>query len=319
MPHTSTDAVQPLLFTPRELLACGLRDAHHHPLVGERTLSGGVRSWRTSPAAAWQHPLVELGRTANSFCSIVLDCDSRESVALAYATVEGWGPVPRPNVVARRRASGHVHLGWNLRIPVFRGAKARPRPLAMLGRIAEHYAEAMRSDKGYVGVLSYNPVHSDYLSEYPRLEPFGLGELAEAIPGNWRRPAKAEDLATEVGRNCHLFKALCKLSLACSDDGLLLWASTLNREYSTPLPYAEVRGVWRSVCRYRARWRVHGHQQSFIWKQAAVGRRGGAASGVVRRAGSLTERQPWADLGISRATWYRRLPKHCVSGAETRH
>ena len=31
------------------------------------------------------------------------------------------------------------------------------------------------------------------------------------------------------------------------------------------------------------------------------------ASGVVRRAGSLTERQPWADLGVSRATWYRRF------------
>ena len=28
---------QPLLFAPSELLACGLHDAHHHPLVGERT------------------------------------------------------------------------------------------------------------------------------------------------------------------------------------------------------------------------------------------------------------------------------------------
>ena len=28
---------QPLLFAPSELLACGLRDAHHHPLVGVRT------------------------------------------------------------------------------------------------------------------------------------------------------------------------------------------------------------------------------------------------------------------------------------------
>ena len=38
-------------------------------------------------------------------------------------------------------------------------------------------------------------------------------------------------------------------------------------------------------------------------RAAARGRR----SGVVRRAGSLTERQPWADLGVSRATWYRRF------------
>ena len=57
------DLHQPLLFAPSELLACGLRDAHHHPLVGERT-EDGVRSWRTSPAMAWEHPLVEWARTA---------------------------------------------------------------------------------------------------------------------------------------------------------------------------------------------------------------------------------------------------------------
>ena len=56
---------EPLLFAPSELLACGLRDAHHHPLVGVRT-EDGVRSWRTSPATAWEHPLVEWARTGLS-------------------------------------------------------------------------------------------------------------------------------------------------------------------------------------------------------------------------------------------------------------
>ena len=35
----------------------------------------------------------------------------------------------------------------------------------------------------------------------------------------------------------------------------------------------------------------------------------GTWSGESRRPGSLTERQPWADLGVSRATWYRRRSK----------
>ena len=52
---STPDLHQPLLFAPSELLACGLRDAHHHPLVGVRT-EAGVRSWRTSPATAWEHP-----------------------------------------------------------------------------------------------------------------------------------------------------------------------------------------------------------------------------------------------------------------------
>ena len=299
---STPDLHQPLLVAPSELLACGLRDAHHHPLVGVRT-EDGVRSWRTSPATAWEHPLVEWARTATSYCSIVLDCDSRESQELACAVEAGYGDLPRPNVAAQRASSGHLHLGWNLRTPVHRGATSRPRPLAALGRIAEYYAVTLRSDRGYVGVLAYNPVHSDYATVYPRSEPYDLAELARALPAHWRRPARAADLVSAPGRNCHLFAALCKLALGGSDEGLLTWARTLNSEFAVPLPESEVRGIWRSVCRYLARWRVQGHQQGWLFRQAARGRR----SGVVRRAGSLTERQPWADLGVSRATWYRRF------------
>ena len=224
---------QPLLFAPSELLACGLRDAHHHPLVGVRT-EDGVRSWRTSPATAWGHPLVEWARTATSYCSIVLDCDSRESQELACAVEAGYGDLPRPNVAAQRASSGHLHLGWNLRTPVHRGAASRPRPLAALGRIAEYYAVTLRSDRGYVGVLAYNPVHGDYNTVYPRSEPYDLAELARALPAHWRRPSKPADLATAPGRNCALFAALCKLALGGSDEGMLIWARTLNREFSAP-------------------------------------------------------------------------------------
>ena len=188
-----------------------------------------------------------------------------------------------------------------------RGVASRPRPLAALGRIAEHYAVTLRSDRGYVGVLAYNPVHGDYNTVYPRTDPYDLAGLARALPANWRRPSKPADLATAQGRNCALFAALCKLALGGSDEGLLTWARTLNREFSVPLADAEVRGVWRSVCRYLARWRGQGHQQAWLFRQAARGRKGGSASGVVRRAGSLTERQPWVNLGVSRATWYRRF------------
>ena len=159
-----------------------------------------------------------------------------------------------------------------------------------------------------MGVLAYNPVHGDYNTVYPRSEPYDLAELAHALPAHWRRPSKPADLATAPGRNCALFAALCKLALGGSDDGLLTWARTLNREFSVPLSDAEVRGIWRSVCRYRARWRTQGHQQAFLFRQTARGRKGGTASGVARRAGTPLEydREPWESAGVSRATWYRR-------------
>ena len=65
---------------------------------------------------------VEWARTATSYCSIVLDCDSRESQELACAVEAGYGDLPRPNVAAQRASSGHLHLGWNLKTPVHRGA-----------------------------------------------------------------------------------------------------------------------------------------------------------------------------------------------------
>ena len=285
---------QPLLFAPSELLACGLRDAHHHPRVGERTAGGDVRSWQTSPAKAWSYPLIEWPRTANSYCSLVLDCDSRESQELALDVVEvGSLDLPRPNVVAKRSASGHLQLGWNLRTPVHRGETARPRPLMAFGRITEYYTAMLQADRGYVGALSYNPVHGDYQTIYPHSEPYDLSELAEPIPGTWRRPARAVDLATVPGRNCHMLAALCKLSLRCSDEGLLTWARILNQEYSIPLPDAEVMGIWRSVCRYRKRWRVRGHKREWLWKQASRGRRGGLVSkggGRPRKWSSEAER-----------------------------
>ena len=62
------------------------------------------------------------------------------------------------------------------------------------------------------------------------------------------------------------------------------------------------------MCRYRARWHTEGHQQGWLWKQAARGKRGGLAAGVKRRAGTplAHDRAPWEVEGISRAWWYRK-------------
>ena len=61
-----------------------------------------MRSWRTSPATAWEHPLVEWARTATSYCSIVLDCDSREK---SRTRVCGRGGL-------RRSAEAHLLRRW---------------------------------------------------------------------------------------------------------------------------------------------------------------------------------------------------------------
>ena len=124
---------QPLLFAPAELLDCGLRDAHTHPLVGVRT-EDGVRSWRTSPARAWAFPLIEWVRTGNSYAALGFDCDSLDAVERAAASCMGAGDLPTPNICATRTASGHAQMFYLLDRPVYRGERARAKPLSYLGR-----------------------------------------------------------------------------------------------------------------------------------------------------------------------------------------
>ena len=223
-----------------------------------------------------------------------------------------WGRAicRRRTSAPRARRAGHAQVFYLLDRPVHRGEHARAKPLQYLARVSEYYRATFGADAGYRGVLASNPIHSDYQTSYPRIEPYTLDQLAGAIPKGWRTPRVP---TTAEGRNVSLFLELCKLSLRCSDDGLLTWARTLNSEFPDPLPDAEVRGVWRSVCGYRVKWRSQGHQQGWLWRQAARGRKGGLIggrrSGEVRRAGTPLEhdRTPWVDLGVSRATWYRRF------------
>ena len=221
----------------------------------------------------------------------------------------GAGDLPTPNAVMSRRASGHVHAAWLLHTPVHRGATAREKPRRLFGRIAEYYTVTAGADTGYVGILAANPTHTDYTASYPRDEPYGLHDLARCIPARWRVPVLP---ASEPGRNCKLFAALCRLALGCSDDGLLVWARSLSREFDTPLPDADVRATWRSVCRYRVGWRARGHDPRWLAKQASTGRKGGAAGKGKARPASLFDSisneaaRPWDAEGVSRAWWYRK-------------
>ena len=298
MTATAEQARLPLDYAPVELRAHGLRDAHVRPLVATRT-AAGVRSWRTDPSKAWAWPLVEWSRTGNSYAALGFDCDSREAIERAAASCMGAGDLPTPNVYATRTASGHAQVFYLLDRPVHRGELARAKPLTYLARVSEFYRATLGADTGYTGVLSSNPVHGDYATSYPRAEPYALGVLSEAIPKGWRVPRPA---TTAEGRNVELFLALCRRGLQDTDAQLSAWGNTYNDGFVRPLDAAELQGVLKSVYRYRARWREQGHQQSFLFRQSARGRKGGTASGLVRLERVLLQglgsraRIRWVDL-----------------------
>ena len=76
-----------------------------------------------------------------------------------------------------------------------------------------------------------------------------------------------------------------------------------NAQFEAPLPVAEVKATAKSIARWTY---AHLSPAGFSRSQARKGTKGGKRSGEIRRAGSTEEAQPWLELGISRATYYRR-------------
>lgn len=288
----------------------GLIETHRYPYVSKGGTYWFVR--RVPTATAWsKYPEVEL-HSATARTALVLDCDSdpRDYLAVAF----GDPRIRPPNWIVSS-SSGHAHVVYTLARPVLRGEQAPKKPLFLLGRIAEFYAAAYQADSGYVGLLTHNPVHPRYQDNTTWWceAPWWLEDLAADIPPRWRIPPKP---VTVEGRNSTLFRAAMRHFGkprnwdASTDLGdVLAWIEACFDDWYGELPHNgwhrnECRWIAKSVTRYcRANLASGRTQRNFPLIQAARGR----LSGQARRKNKPLEAdpQPWLDLGISRATYYR--------------
>ena len=298
-------------YAPDKVREHGLREAHSYPLVSQGKRSSGEHSasFRVPAADAWGFPEIEL-RAGNSWPSIVLDVDGANALYRIVEAVEHF-EILTPNWTVTRKGAGGTHAVWNLERPVHRGEQARIAPLKALSRISEYYATALQADSGYTGVLSHNPMSvahgPGFITNWFRQGPYSLPQLGEVIPMGWRRPTLVR---TEIGRNCDLFRALIRWA-GCPENMVndcLAAAHVINQSFDIPLPHTEVAATARSVKNYRFGWITKGRyftpEQTRLW-----GRERGIKSGAARRKGTPLEddQRPWEAMGISRATWYRRV------------
>ena len=205
-----------------------------------------------------------------------------------------------------RPDTGHSHAVWTLAAPVHKYPKARRGPLDYFAAIAEFYALTLGADPGYNGVLVHNPVSTPYETRWGPELPYPLEQLARVIPFGWRAPDVRQ---TGVGRNCDLFRAGMVWAGRKANARLDVLAALLivNQRFAHSLPLSEVRTTARSIEKYRERWTARGwHAPHWLAKLASERVRGGIQSGIVRRAGSIEERQPWEAEDISRRTWFYR-------------
>ena len=168
--------------------------------------------------------------------------------------------------------------------------------MTLFGRVAEFYRASIGSDSGFVGVLSSNPVDVDHFeTAWVRPAGYELRDLARALPRGWRLPAVP---TTDAGRNAVVFRAGLKFAGNRNRSDAEVEAYIYEAAAAAEIAWAdrrhdrltdnEIRGVVRSVNRYRARWRARGwHDPRWLARQGSLALRGNAASLTVRRGKAL--------------------------------
>ena len=293
----------PIEFAPSVVRAHGLTVAHPRPLVSYGKDYGRVFCFRTSPRKAWRYAEVEYANAGSSYGALALDCDDADAYARGFLRSEippaelarvppGHRPLTRGVDAGRAGAQVSEGATWATRLP--HRDRGVLRPDAERGRRIQRRA----------GSQSY--VSTDYETRWGPELPYPLEQLARVIPFGWRAPDVRQ---TGVGRNCDLFRAGMAWAGRKANARLDVLAALLivNQRFAHSLPLSEVRTTARSIEKYRERWTARGwHAPHWLAKLASERVRGGIQSGIVRRAGSIEERQPWEAEDISRRTWFYR-------------
>lgn len=231
--------------------------------------------------------------------SLVFDID-RSDAFFAWSDAN----LPQPTWLAKNKKNGHAHIGYMLSAPVCTTHRAKQNVIEYLAKIEQAYSLALGADRGYMGLITKNPCHEFWENHIFGVQPYELNYLADFVELRELKTDLKE--VSGLGRNCMMFdtvrfwayKAIREHRGSTFDiwvGEVLKMAISVNNAFLEPLPYSEVKATTKSIARYC--WKKDGYcYQEFIQRQAYKGALGGRPS--------LGE--PWKELGISRATYFRR-------------
>lgn len=250
---------------------------------------------------------------------IVQDIDDRHAL-YAYEDKNA----PPPQLIVHNPKNGHAHYIYFLAEPVGRWGASSPRAIAYLDSITYALRELLGADKGFSGSFCKNPYHLSWNLFAPLEAPssYELGELADwlDLPSLYevRQAKKREQQAAndaEYSRNVALFNAVRVQAYKLASKGqkrglfrdILALAEECNALFDERLPANEVLHTARSIYRYCSSKRFKGYAAQSSARFSALQAARGAKSKRPTNPNSARSQKPWESLGISRATYYRRL------------
>ena len=238
--------------------------------------------------------------------SLVFDID-RQDAYFAWSDAN----LPTPTWIAKNRQNGHAHIGYMLLAPVCTTHRAKQNVIQYLAKIEQAYSLALGADRGYTGLITKNPCHGTWENHTFGVQPYDLNYLADFV--------ELQELKTDLkevsglGRNCMMFDTVrfwayeaIRAFISGSPDSwyaeVLKVAINANGAFLEPLPYSEVKATAKSIATYC--WKKDAYcYHEFIDRQSRKGTLGGKKS---KGGGRPSLGEPWIELGISRATYFRR-------------
>ena len=232
---------------------------------------------------------------------------------------------PAPNITVKNPRNGHAHLLYALTLPVRTAPDASASALKYAAVIERALCEKLGADVNYSGLICKNPFHQEWQVVEWRWELYTLDELADYLDLS-ASARRRVDKDYGMGRNWYLFEKGRKWSYRAIRQGWPAFSPWLdaviqrvemyNASLPVPLSPAECRAIGKSIAKYTYR---KFSPEGFSAVQAARGRKGGNANSSENQAikGQKSKRvavatsartlKPGVTLGISRATYYRKL------------
>jgi Primase C terminal 1 (PriCT-1)./Replicase family. len=223
-----------------------------------------------------------------------------------------------PNIICYNPANDNHQAFWRLEDPVYCQPSAQmSKPYLLLKAIERAFDDKYGLDKHFARYICRNALHAAVDTDWRHNKGYSLNELAEVVNLNTARIKKGNKAVKGKGRNCTVF------------DDLRFWAYNQDKKQFTypqwqqrcytqavaynafedPLPPEELIGIANSVARftYNNEYNPADSFDEYVRKthtseiQAARGRKS-----AEKRWKDHVKQEPWIDMGISKATYYRR-------------
>ena len=234
---------------------------------------------------------------------------------------------PAPTLTITNPDNGHAHLLYALKTSIRTAPDGKMKPLRYAAAVENALRKKLEADAGYSGLICKNPNHGHWKIAVWQPELYTLDWLADFLDLN---AAYDKEIVGDygLGRNCTLFDRTRKWAYRAIRQGWPEYdqwlqacyerACVYNLQFAAPLDENEVSAIAKSIAKWTGKNFSKETFSSYVKKthsssiQSLRGRIGGSKSrGGGRYIDDFSERtlEPWLDMGISRATYYRRKKK----------